>query len=52
MFTAQGVQQEVVIGNVIENWVLSGLQVGNCIVSLPEGPPFFFTFNEYQPRQH
>ena len=47
---AQGVQQEVIIGNVIEDWVLSGLQVGNCIVSLPEGPPFFFAFDQYSTR--
>lgn len=47
---AQGVQQEVIIGSVIENWVLSGLQVGNCIVSLPEGPPFFFAFDQYSTR--
>ena len=46
---AHGVQQEVVIGNVIEDWALSGLSVGTCIVSLPEGPPFFFAFDEYSP---
>lgn len=44
---SQGVQQDVVIGNVIEDWVLSGLTVGQCIVSLPEGPPFSFTFNQF-----
>jgi type IV secretory pathway TraG/TraD family ATPase VirD4 len=43
----QGVRQEMVIGNVIEDWVLSGLNVGQCVVSLPEGPPFLFAFNEY-----
>jgi len=46
---AHGVQQDVVNGNVIEDWALSGLSVGTCIVSLPEGPPFFFAFDEYSP---
>lgn len=46
---SHGVQQEVVNGNVIEDWALSGLIVGTCIVSLPEGPPFFFAFDEYCP---
>jgi type IV secretory pathway TraG/TraD family ATPase VirD4 len=45
---AQGVQQIVVEGNVIEDWVLSGLTRGQCIVSLPEGPPFFFFFREHR----
>jgi Type IV secretion-system coupling protein DNA-binding domain len=44
---AHGVRQEVVIGNVIEDWVLSNLKTGHCVVSLPEGPPFFFAFDEY-----
>jgi Type IV secretion-system coupling protein DNA-binding domain len=44
---AQGVRQDVVIGSVVEDWDLSGLGVGECIVSLPEGPPFFFTFDKY-----
>jgi Type IV secretion-system coupling protein DNA-binding domain len=44
---SQGVRQELVDGNVIEDWVLSGLNIGQCVVSLPEGPPFFFAFNEY-----
>jgi type IV secretory pathway TraG/TraD family ATPase VirD4 len=43
----QGLRQEVVLGNVIEDWVLSSLRVGECIASLPEGPPFFFTFGEH-----
>ena len=45
---SQGVQQIVVEGNVIEDWVLSGLTRGQCIVSLPEGPPFFFSFREFR----
>jgi hypothetical protein len=46
---SEGVQQQVVMGNVIEDWALSGLTRGRCIVSLPEGPPFFFGFDEYKP---
>jgi len=47
---SEGVQQQVVMGNVIEDWALSSLTTGRCIVSLPEGPPFFFAFDEYQTR--
>ena len=45
----EGVQQLVVAGNVIEDWVLSSLMVGQCVVSLPEGGPFFFAVQRYQP---
>jgi type IV secretory pathway TraG/TraD family ATPase VirD4 len=45
---AQGVHQVVVTGNVIEDWHLSGLGEGQCVVSLPEGPPFRFWFARYQ----
>jgi hypothetical protein len=48
---SEGVQQVVVMGNVIEDWVLSDLTLGQCIVSLPEGVPFLFTVQEYRPRQ-
>jgi type IV secretory pathway TraG/TraD family ATPase VirD4 len=41
---SEGVQQIPVLGNVIEDWDLSGLTRGECIVSLPEGSPFFFAF--------
>lgn len=44
---AQGLRQEVVLGSVIEDWVLSSLGVGESVVSLPEGPPFFFRFAEH-----
>jgi type IV secretory pathway TraG/TraD family ATPase VirD4 len=44
---AQGVRQETVVGNVIEDWDLSRLRVGHCVVLLPEGPPYFFAFNEH-----
>jgi hypothetical protein len=48
---SEGVHQVVVMGNVIEDWVLSGLTLGRCIVSLPEGAPFFFTVSKYEPRR-
>jgi hypothetical protein len=47
---AHGVQQETVLGNVIEDWYMSSLGVGECIVSMPTGPPFVFTFDEYRPQ--
>ena len=47
---SQGVRQDVIIGSVVEDWDLSGLGVGRCIVSLPEGPPFFSSFDEYASR--
>jgi Type IV secretion-system coupling protein DNA-binding domain len=45
---SEGVQQLVVEGNVIEDWVLSGLTRGQCIVSLPEGQPFAFSLHPFQ----
>ncbi|HEY5988203.1 MAG TPA: type IV secretory system conjugative DNA transfer family protein, partial [Streptosporangiaceae bacterium] len=42
---SEGVHQTVVMGNVIEDWDLSSLEVGHCVVSLPTGPPFLFAFH-------
>lgn len=47
---AKGLQQEVVLGQVIEDWALSDLKVGEAIVSLPTGPPFHFQAMRYQGR--
>jgi Type IV secretion-system coupling protein DNA-binding domain len=47
---AEGVQHLVVDGSVIEDWDVSALQQGRCVVSLPDGPPFFFAFHEYPGR--
>jgi type IV secretory pathway TraG/TraD family ATPase VirD4 len=44
---AQGVHQLVVEGNVVEDWMLSSLGRGQCIVALPEGPPFTFQFRKF-----
>jgi hypothetical protein len=49
---ARGVQQDLVEGNVIEDWDLSALTVGTTIASLPEGPPFFFRFREWKREGH
>jgi hypothetical protein len=45
---AKGLQQDVVLGKVIEDWTLSQLEVGESIVSLPTGSPFFFRVTEYK----
>jgi type IV secretory pathway TraG/TraD family ATPase VirD4 len=45
-----GMQQVVVDGNVVEDWHLSGLGQGQCLVSLPDGRPFFFAAEKYQER--
>ena len=47
---AQGLQQEVVMGQVIEDWSISNLTIGEGIVSLPTGPPFYFPVDEYERR--
>src|ERR1700730_620617 len=41
---SQGVKQDVVMGNVVEDWVLSGMGVGECLLCLPYGAPFRFPF--------
>jgi type IV secretory pathway TraG/TraD family ATPase VirD4 len=48
---AKGLQQDVVLGNVIEDWTLSALRVGEAIVSLPTGAPFFFRMAPYAGRR-
>jgi type IV secretory pathway TraG/TraD family ATPase VirD4 len=45
---AQGVQEMVLDGNVIEDWDLSSLTRGRTIASMPAGPPFFFTFKQWK----
>ena len=44
---SRGVQQEVIEGQVIEDWHLSSLPVGATITALPDGPPVFFSFREW-----
>ena len=38
---ADGVHQTIVAGNVVEDWQMSGLQMGQCIAALPNGAPPF-----------
>jgi len=45
----QGVQEIVLDGNVIEDWHLSSLEVGDTIASLPDTPPFLFSFHQWTP---
>ena len=40
---SKGVQDSIVDGNVIEDWDISGLQIGQCIVSPFNGAPFKFS---------
>ena len=47
---AQGVRQETVLGNVIEDWDLTALGIGQVIAALPSGAPFRFAFNRYASR--
>jgi hypothetical protein len=42
---SEGVQQGWVDGYVIEDWDVADLIPGQCVVSLPEGPPFYFAFS-------
>lgn len=44
---SRGIMEELVYGSVIEDWDLSGLEVGEAIVSMPSGAPFRFKFQEY-----
>ena len=46
----EGVTQNVVSGNVIEDWHMSGLDKGQCIALLPLEPPFLLKFNKFQSR--
>jgi type IV secretory pathway TraG/TraD family ATPase VirD4 len=43
---SEGVQQGWVDGHVIEDWDVADLAPGQCVVSLPAGPPIFFAFPE------
>ena len=41
-------QEEKRIGNVVEDWDLAGLSVGEAVVGLPGGQPFRFQFDLYR----
>ncbi|AZV42918.1 type IV secretory system conjugative DNA transfer family protein [Peribacillus asahii] len=38
----KGAQDQLIDGKVIEDWDITNLNVGECIVSLPQGEPFLF----------
>lgn len=44
---ARGVLEEIIEGSVIEDWDLSGLAVGQAVVSPPTGPPQWWQFRPY-----
>ena len=44
----KGLIEEQRDGNVVEDWDITGLQVGEAIVGLPGEEPFVFKFNEYR----
>ena len=41
---SRGVGEQLVDGSVVEDWDLTGLGVGQCIVGLPDNPPVRFQF--------
>ena len=41
---SRGIGEQLVDGSVVEDWDLTGLQVGHCIAALPDRPPVRFHF--------
>lgn len=48
--TTQGIVEEQRDGHVVEDWNISGLQLGEAIIGLPWQEPFLFRFDRYQNR--
>lgn len=48
--TSKGVQDSLEIGEVIEDWDISSLKIGQCIAMLPDEEPFKFYPLEYKKR--
>lgn len=42
------VRFETSYGHVVEDWDISSLEVGECLVALPTGPPFYFGFQRFE----
>ncbi len=40
----RGVAEQLIEGRVVQDWDLTGLQVGQAVVGLPDGPPVVFAF--------
>ncbi|OLO42405.1 type IV secretion system protein VirD4 [Alkalihalophilus pseudofirmus] len=47
----KGVQDSLTDGQVIEDWDIVKLNIGECVVSLPQGEPFIFSPTLYEERQ-
>ncbi|OLS41141.1 type IV secretory system conjugative DNA transfer family protein [Bacillus sp. MRMR6] len=43
----KGVQDTLIDGHVVEDWDIVKLNIGECVVSLPNGEPFLFYPTEY-----
>jgi Type IV secretion-system coupling protein DNA-binding domain len=41
---SETIKLELTMGSVVEDWDMSALGLGQCLVSLPTGPPFRFAF--------
>ena len=46
----EGVREVVVSGNVIEDWQMSSLEIGQCIALVPGEQPFLLKFSEFHGR--
>lgn len=42
------VTEEIRQGNVVEDWVISSLRVGEAVICLPFKPPFLFRFEQFR----
>jgi type IV secretory pathway TraG/TraD family ATPase VirD4 len=45
---ANKIQEEKRTANVVEDWDMNGLEIGEAIISLPQGRPFKFKFGLYK----
>ena len=43
----KGLVEEQRDGNVVEEWDITGLDIGETIIGLPREEPFVFRFDEY-----
>jgi len=47
-FKSSTVQESIAVANVIEDWDIANLKLGEAIVMLNNAPPFIFGFNEFK----
>ncbi len=43
----KGVTEQITDGNVVEDWDISRLRIGEAVIGLPGTSPFTFQFQEY-----